>query len=72
MVFFLQIDRIFYCVALNFQVKLVPSHTGSTEVALNLYRRYQVGIHKDPPEKITRKSFENFLVRSPLQVNMSQ
>ncbi|XP_055312807.1 arginyl-tRNA--protein transferase 1-like isoform X2 [Sitodiplosis mosellana] len=49
------------------KVKLVPSHAGSTEAALNLYRRYQIGIHKDPPEKITRKSFENFLVRSPLQ-----
>lgn len=49
------------------KVKLVPSHTASTEAELNLYRRYQIGIHKDPPEKITRKSFENFLIRSPLQ-----
>lgn len=53
----------------NFQVKLVSSHSASTEAELNLYRRYQIGIHKDPPEKITRKSFENFLIRSPLQVH---
>lgn len=67
--FFLPIHLVIIVIfSVNFQVKLVPSHAASTEAALNLYRRYQVGIHKDPPEKITRKSFENFLVRSPLQV----
>lgn len=54
------------------QVKLVPSIAASTDEAFSLYRRYQIAVHKDPPEKLTRKSFENFLTRSPLQVIVIQ
>lgn len=50
------------------QVKLVPSTSAIIEAELDLYRRYQMCIHRDPPEKVTRKSFEGFLVRSPLKV----
>lgn len=50
------------------QVKLVPSSPALADAELDLYRRYQMRIHKDPPEKVTRKNFETFLVRSPLKV----
>jgi arginyl-tRNA---protein transferase len=31
-----------------------------------LYRKYQISVHKDSPEKITEESFTNFLIESPL------
>lgn len=52
-------------------MKLVLSEKAGSDAELELYRRYQIGIHKDPPEKVTRKSFENFLIRSPLQVQLN-
>lgn len=53
------------------QVKLIPSAEAATDEALSVYKRYQIGVHKDPPQKISRKSFENFLVGTPLQVHTS-
>lgn len=35
----------------------------------SLYKKYQMAIHGDPPEECDRKSFLNFLVKSPLQVH---
>ncbi|XP_015586969.1 arginyl-tRNA--protein transferase 1 [Cephus cinctus] len=37
------------------------------DVTVNLYKEYQMAIHGDPPEKCDKKTFFNFLVKSPLQ-----
>lgn len=52
----------------SFQVKLVPSSIALTKEEFDLYRRYQIGVHHDAPERLTGKVFENFLLRSPIQV----
>lgn len=52
-----------------FQVKLVQSKEGSHKAIFNLYKKYQMKIHNDPPEKLSSRSYERFLVNSPLQVN---
>ncbi|XP_037915796.1 arginyl-tRNA--protein transferase 1 isoform X2 [Hermetia illucens] len=48
-------------------VVIVPSNKGVTKPVLELYRKYQCIVHKDPPQKITQKSYERFLVRTPLE-----
>jgi len=50
------------------QVKLVRSTEGATDSILKLFQSYQMKIHNDPPEKNSRRSYERFLVNSPLQV----
>lgn len=35
----------------------------------NIYRKYQVTIHKDKPEGCTPQQFRRFLVKSPLEVS---
>lgn len=42
-----------------------------TDEKLELYRRYQVAVHKDAPESITEEGFTSFLVTSPLVDNVS-
>ncbi|KAL6438535.1 hypothetical protein ACFW04_004542 [Cataglyphis niger] len=37
------------------------------DASANLYKKYQMAIHNDPPEECNQKSFFNFLVKSPLQ-----
>ncbi|XP_018569087.1 arginyl-tRNA--protein transferase 1 isoform X2 [Anoplophora glabripennis] len=37
------------------------------EVEYELYRKYQMIVHNDPPSKLSMKSFHRFLVSSPLQ-----
>lgn len=39
------------------------------DASANLYKKYQMAIHGDTPDQCDRKSFINFLVRSPLQVH---
>lgn len=56
----------------SFQVKLVPSTDGSDKIIFNLYKKYQMRVHNDPPEKLSTRSYERFLVNSPLQVNIAQ
>ncbi|KAJ3010321.1 Arginyl-tRNA--protein transferase 1 [Thoreauomyces humboldtii] len=56
-----------------------PSHTVTvtiaratfTEETYALYRTYQTVIHKDPPEKHTKKGYIQFLVDSPLTASPS-
>jgi arginyl-tRNA--protein-N-Asp/Glu arginylyltransferase len=36
--------------------------------SFQVYSKYQMKIHNDPPEKISMKSYERFLVKSPLEV----
>jgi arginyl-tRNA---protein transferase len=50
------------------EVKLVPSKEGSSESIFSLYKKYQIHIHHDPPEKLSTRSYERFLVNSPLKV----
>jgi arginine-tRNA-protein transferase len=57
-----------------FQLRLVQSCPPSEEFvrtqeeSLQVYRKYQVTIHNDPPEKVTMKQFLKFLINSPLEV----
>lgn len=50
------------------EVKLVPSTEGSDKNIFNLYKKYQVHVHGDLPESLNSRSYERFLVTSPLQV----
>ncbi|CRK95940.1 CLUMA_CG009384, isoform B [Clunio marinus] len=50
------------------EVKLIPSKHGSNETIFKLYQKYQMQVHKDPIEKLNLKSYERFLVNSPLQM----
>ena len=50
------------------EVKLVQSSEGTAESIFNLYKKYQIHIHNDPPEKLSARSYERFLVKSPLKV----
>ncbi|KAG5677921.1 hypothetical protein PVAND_007636 [Polypedilum vanderplanki] len=52
------------------EVKLVPSTQGSNDSILDLFRKYQEKIHNDPPEKNSKKSYERFLINSPLQTKL--
>lgn len=53
------------------QVKLVQSKEGTDKEIFNLYQKYQVQVHQDPPEKLSIRSYERFLVNSPLQVKIT-
>ena len=37
-----------------------------TEESFELYRKYQMAVHKEPFEKITAHSYQTFLCASPL------
>lgn len=41
----------------------------SLDTSANLYKKYQMAIHGDEPEECNKKTFINFLVKSPLQVH---
>lgn len=43
----------------------------ATDETYDLYLRYQIAIHKDPPGKVKRHGFESFLCNSPLNVSLS-
>lgn len=51
------------------EVKLVSSKEGSEKSIFNLYKKYQMHVHHDSPDKLIPRSYERFLVNSPLQVN---
>lgn len=44
----------------------------TVDVSANLYKKYQMAIHENTPSECDKKSFLNFLVKSPLQVNLSK
>jgi arginine-tRNA-protein transferase len=50
-------------------MELTPAR--ATDETYDLYRRYQVAVHKDPPRKATRSGFERFLCNSPLGVSQT-
>ncbi|KAH9810198.1 arginine-tRNA-protein transferase [Melampsora americana] len=47
----------------EFKIKLEPAQF--SEEKFKLYQRYQIEIHHDPPEKISRSSFNSFLCENP-------
>ncbi|KAG0142472.1 hypothetical protein CROQUDRAFT_662482 [Cronartium quercuum f. sp. fusiforme G11] len=47
----------------HFEIKLEPA--SFSEEKYVLYQRYQIEIHKDPPEKLSRSSFRAFLCNNP-------
>ncbi|KAK7483279.1 hypothetical protein BaRGS_00025446 [Batillaria attramentaria] len=60
------------------EIKLVRSNPKSLEFlasyvqAHKVYHKYQMVIHKDPPDKPNLKQYTRFLVDSPLQVKLVQ
>lgn len=58
----------------SMQLRLVQSNPPSAEYketeddSYNVYKKYQISVHDDPPEKVTLKQFNRFLVDSPLDV----
>jgi arginine-tRNA-protein transferase len=54
-------------------IKLVRSHPPSAEFSstyddsYEIYRKYQMAVHKDPPSKCNKESYKRFLVDSPLE-----
>lgn len=46
----------------------MPSTSSISQEVFELYKKYQIKVHKDPPEKPTFKQFERFLVKSPIKV----
>ncbi|KAL0269342.1 UNVERIFIED_CONTAM: hypothetical protein PYX00_007111 [Menopon gallinae] len=50
------------------EIKLVRSRSRGYEAeTFELYKRYQISVHNDPPEKLSFQSFYRFLVDSPLE-----
>lgn len=53
----------------QFEIKLEPAEF--TEEKFALYKRYQIEVHNDEPEKVTKKSFDNFLCSNPFPSDTS-
>lgn len=51
----------------RFELEFRPAE--ATTETYELYRRYQLAVHHDPPHKATRSGFDNFLCDSPLGVS---
>lgn len=51
----------------SLQTVLTPAV--ATKETFELYKRYQVAVHKDKPEKVTMRGFQRFLCNSPLLVS---
>lgn len=49
------------------QLTIEMDNATSTPEKYDLYRRYQIAVHKDAPEEVTEKGFKRFLVQSPLK-----
>lgn len=54
------------------EIRCLPSHTDYPEFEavfdeeFEVYKKYQVSIHRDPPEKVTKSQFKRFLCNSSL------
>ncbi|XP_032662679.1 arginyl-tRNA--protein transferase 1 isoform X3 [Odontomachus brunneus] len=60
----------------KFEIKLVrvmsDEFLTTLDASASVYKKYQMAIHGDSPEECDRKSFFNFLVKSPLQPWISE
>ncbi|GFR11103.1 arginyl-tRNA--protein transferase 1 [Trichonephila clavata] len=58
------------------ELRLVPSSIENPlfskyfDDSYNVYKKYQMSIHKDPAEKVTTKQYTRFLVTNPFQFRM--
>lgn len=50
----------------NFSLTMTMADPESTPERFELYRKYQMAVHNDPPDEITEAGFKRFLVESPL------
>ena len=75
--FVFTLEKDWFCTSLFFksrfdmvwQITLEPARF--SEEFFDLYVRYQVAIHDDPVDKLTRRQFADFLVETPLIVSFS-
>ncbi|XP_069755929.1 arginyl-tRNA--protein transferase 1 isoform X3 [Narcine bancroftii] len=57
----------------HFEVRLVrssppnPQFRATFQESYQVYKQYQMAIHKDPPDKATEQQYSRFLCQSPLQ-----
>jgi arginyl-tRNA--protein-N-Asp/Glu arginylyltransferase len=49
------------------QITMEMAPAACTEEVYQLYRKYQITVHKDTPDEVTKNGFTRFLVDSPLQ-----
>eukprot|EP00761_Pharyngomonas_kirbyi_P006913 gb/GECH01006922.1/.p1 GENE.gb/GECH01006922.1/~~gb/GECH01006922.1/.p1 ORF type:complete len:573 (+),score=153.54 gb/GECH01006922.1/:1-1719(+) len=47
-------------------IQMVPAQF--TQESFELFKKYQINVHKDAPEDVTEDSFTNFLVKTPLKI----
>lgn len=52
----------------NLKVEMVASDFDQS--SYDLYCKYQMAIHNDPPEKLSQDSYRRFLIDSPISVNL--
>jgi len=50
----------------NLSISMRPA--GFDPEAYQLYRKYQIAVHKESPDEITEKSYTDFLVNSPMSI----
>ena len=55
-----------YCQENSVEITVETRKAMFTDEIFELYKRYQVKVHQDPPEKLSVKGFRSFLVDSPL------
>ena len=55
-----------YCEENSVQLTVETKKATFTEEIYELYKKYQMKIHQDPPDKFSPQSFCSFLVDSPL------
>ncbi|GFZ47726.1 hypothetical protein JCM24511_05473 [Saitozyma sp. JCM 24511] len=48
----------------RYETTLTPAK--ATKETFELYKRYQIAVHKDPPGKVTMRGFQRFLCDSPI------
>lgn len=65
-----KINQIHILVFHYLQIVLVPSNKDIyTDTAFALYRKYQLIVHNDNPERLQPKNLQRFCYNSPLKVN---
>ncbi|TPX44403.1 hypothetical protein SeLEV6574_g04528 [Synchytrium endobioticum] len=48
------------------RLEIVTTRAAFERQTFDLYKKYQIAVHKDPPSKLTESSYKRFLVASPL------
>ena len=61
--------RLQKCMDSSEQLDIVLEKSSYKEEAYELYKKYQLAIHHDKPEKLTREQYEDFLVKNSFDTN---